>query len=303
MTTLTVRAGDGVGLHVQRSGAGGTPVVFLHEFAGDARSWEPQVRKLGLRHHCVAYNARGYPPSDVPAEVGSYGQARAVDDLVAVLDGLGIDSAHLVGLSMGGFAALHAALDHPDRCRSIVVAGVGYGAQPEHRALFAREAEATAAMFLDDHARAAERYAAGPTRVQLLRRNPRAFAELRAGLIEHSALGSANTMRAVQARRSSLYDLRERLAEVRVPTLLVVGDEDDGCLETNLMLKLTMPAAGLAVMPRTGHTCNLEDADAFTALVSDFLATVETGAWDLRDPRSVNRGLVGMGADGDGPTR
>jgi hypothetical protein len=88
-----------------------------------------------------------------------------------------------------------------------------------------------------------------------------------------------------------------------VPTLLVVGDEDDGCLETNLMLKRTMPAAGLAVMPRTGHTCNLEDADAFTALVTDFLATVETGAWDLRDPRSVNRGLVGMGADGDGPTR
>ena len=85
----------------------------MHEFAGDYRSWEPQVRYLSRRYRCIAFNARGWPPSDVPQDVASYSQARACDDIRSVLDGLKIDKAHIVGLSMGGFATLHFGLTYP----------------------------------------------------------------------------------------------------------------------------------------------------------------------------------------------
>jgi pimeloyl-ACP methyl ester carboxylesterase len=275
-------ANDDVRLYYEETGSG-TPVLFVHEFAGDHRSWEPQLRWFGLRYRAVAYAARGYPPSDVPADPGAYGQEQAVRDGLAILDDLGIDRAHVVGLSMGGFCALHMALDYPQRCRSIVTAGVGYGAHPDEGAAFREEAEATAAAFERDAAAAADGYAAGPSRLQLRDRNPRAYDEFRRALRGHDPRGSALTLRGVQARRPSLYDLRDRLATVEVPTLILVGDEDDGCLEPALMLKRTMPTAALAVLPRAGHTLNLEDPAAFNVLVAEFLVAVDAGRWSPRD--------------------
>ncbi len=106
-----------IGLHVEEAGSG-TPILFIHEFGGNHASWEPQLRFFSRRHRCITYAARGYPPSDVPEDVARYSQAIAVADAVAVLDGLGIGKAHIVGLSMGGFATVHLGLTHPDRaCR------------------------------------------------------------------------------------------------------------------------------------------------------------------------------------------
>src|SRR5215471_21016828 len=134
----TITTGDGVPLHVESTGTG-MPLLFIHEFAGDYRSWEPQIRFFGRGYRCVTYSARGYPPSDVPAAPDAYSQQRAVDDAVAVLDELGIDRAHVVGLSMGGFTALHLVLRHPARISSAVVAGAGYGAAPERAEAFRAE--------------------------------------------------------------------------------------------------------------------------------------------------------------------
>jgi pimeloyl-ACP methyl ester carboxylesterase len=218
-----------------------------------------------------------------------------VDDAVAVLDGLGIDRAHVVGLSMGGFTALHLVLRHPARVSSAVIAGAGYGAAPERAEAFRAECAATAAAFEDEGAeRVAERYAVGPARVQFQNKNPRGWAEFAAALAQHSSLGSALTMRGVQAARPSLSALRAELAEVRTPVLLLVGDEDEGCLEAALMLKRTIPASGLAILPQTGHTANLEEPDLFNATVDRFLATVDRGAWRLRDPRSLSESTTGM---------
>jgi pimeloyl-ACP methyl ester carboxylesterase len=231
----------------------------------------------------------------VPADPAAYSQQRAVDDAVAVLDGLGIDRAHVVGLSMGGFTALHLALRHPARVRSVVAAGAGYGAAPERAEAFRAECAATAAAFENEGAqRVAQRYAVGPARVQFQNKNPRGWAEFAAALAQHSALGSALTMRGVQAARPSLYALRDELAGVRAPVLLLVGDEDEGCLETALMLKRTIPSSGLAILPQTGHTANLEEPDLFNATVDRFLATVDRGAWRLRDPRSLSDSTTGM---------
>ncbi len=139
-----VTADDGVKLYYHEVGTG-TPIVFVHEFAGDSRSWETQLRHFGRRYRCIAYNARGYPPSDVPESIEHYSQNRARDDIRAVLDGLGIDAAHIVGLSMGGFATLHFGFTYRDRARSLAICGCGYGAEPDQHAKFAAESEATAA--------------------------------------------------------------------------------------------------------------------------------------------------------------
>jgi pimeloyl-ACP methyl ester carboxylesterase len=289
----TIVTDDGVRLHAEEAGQG-EPLLFIHEFAGDHCSWEPQVRYFSAAYRCITYAARGYPPSDVPADPGAYSQARAVADAVAVLDGLGVARAHAVGLSMGGFTALHLVLAHPDRVVAAVVAGAGYGAQPERADAFRAESMLTAAAFAaEGAAKVAERYAIGPARVQFQNKNPRGWAEFAEALARHSSLGSALTMRGVQAARPSLYALTGELAQVRTPVLVLVGDEDEGCLEPALMLKRTMPTSGLAVLPRTGHTVNLEEPDVFNRVVDRFLAAVARGAWRPRDPRSVSESTMG----------
>ena len=287
-----VTAHDGVKLYYEEVGAG-LPIVFVHEFAGDHRSYEPQMRHFARRYRCIAYNARGYPPSEVPATPASYSQDQARDDILAILDGLGLAQAHVAGLSMGGFATLHFGLKYPGRAQSLVVAGCGYGADPERRTQFQEEAEAAARRFetldLNQSARA---YALGPTRVQYQNKDPRGWEEFRAMLAEHSATGSALTLRGVQKLRPSLYDLMPAMRQMTVPTLIISGDEDDPCLEPALMMKRTIPSAALVVLPRTGHALNLEEPTAFNTSLTDFFHQVETGRWTLRDPRSLSGSIL-----------
>ena len=285
---------DGVRLYYEETGSG-TPLIFVHEFAGDHRSWEPQVRHFGQHYRAITYNARGYPPSDVPAEVAAYSQDRAADDITAVLDHLAIDRAHIVGLSMGGFATLHFGLRHPVRARSLTVAGCGYGAEPSQRDRFRAEAEAIAA-FIDERGMAefAARYALGPTRVQLQNKDPRGFDEFRRMLAEHSAVGARNTQLGVQRERPSLYELIDQMTSLTLPTLVLTGDEDWPCLQPGLFLKQTIPSAALAVMMNCGHAVNLEDPDGFNRILGSFLAQVDAGRWPTRDPRAISASITGL---------
>ncbi|MEM7774488.1 MAG: alpha/beta hydrolase [Pseudomonadota bacterium] len=289
-----VKTTDGVELHVEEAGEG-TPLIFVHEFAGDHRSWEPQLRYFARRYRCIAYAARGFPPSDVPDDPAFYSQDRARDDIRDVLDGLGIDRAHVVGLSMGGFATLHFGLAYPDRARSLVVAGCGYGAERSEREKFRAEADAIAdRLERDGMAPFAATYGLGPTRVQYENKDPRGHREFSAMLAEHSAVGSAHTQRGVQKERPSLYDLEAQLASMAVPTLIVTGDEDWPCLEPGLFLKRTIPTAGLLVLPNTGHTINLEEPDLFNQHVAAYIAQVDAGRWPTRDPRAVSSSITGV---------
>ena len=284
---------DNIKLYYEEVGSG-IPIVFVHEFAGDVRSYETQARYFGQRYRCIAFNARGYPPSDVPDDGALYSQERARDDICAVLDALKIDKAHIVGLSMGGFAALHFGFTYSDRARSLVIAGCGYGAAPDQRAQFAAEAEAAAKQFEQaGMAKAAEGYALGPTRVQFQNKDPRGWQEFTDQLAEHSAAGSARTMRGVQARRPSLFDLIDQMKTITAPTLIMTGDEDWPCLEPALLMKRTIPTAALVVMPSAGHTINLEDPIAFNQHIADFFHTVDIGAWRKRDPRAMVSTILG----------
>ena len=284
---------DGVELHYETTGAG-PAILFIHEFAGDLESWEPQIRFFSPRYRCITFNARGYPPSEVPVDPNAYSQQIAVNDAIAVLDAAGAEDARVVGLSMGGFCALHLALQCSDRVRCVVVASCGYGAHPDARSGFRAEADAIADAFeREGAASVAAWYAEGPARVQLQNKDFGAWSVFARRLGEHSAIGAAHTMRGVQRERPSLYDMTDRLAGLAVPTLIVVGDEDEGCLEPAIMLKRTIRTAGLLVLPQTGHTVNLEEPDVFNDAVTRFLDAVDTGRWAARDPRSHSMSTTG----------
>jgi pimeloyl-ACP methyl ester carboxylesterase len=231
----------------------------------------------------------------VPDDVDKYSQVRAANDIAAVLDHLGIGKAHIVGLSMGGFATLHFGFRHAARALSLCVAGCGYGAEKGQRDKFRGEVAAVAG-FLDEHGTEAfaAKYAYGPTRVQFENKDPRGFDEFRRQLAEHSAIGARNTQLGVQGERPSLYDLTEEMAALSVPTLILTGDEDWPCLQPALLMKQTIPSAALSVMPNCGHTINLEDPDQFNRLVGDFLVQVDSGRWPQRDPRAMVASITGM---------
>lgn len=291
MPTLTTD--DGLQLYYEQAGSG-TPVVFAHEFAGDLRSWEPQLRHFSRAYRCIAYNARGYPPSDVPEDLERYSQERARDDLRAVLDALDIAKAHVVGLSMGAFATLHFGIRYPERARSLTIAGGGYGAHPALHAKFQADAQANAnAIREQGMAHFAATYGRGPTRVQLANKDPRGFAEFLRLFAEHSAVGSANTMAGFQGRRPSLYALIEEMKRIAAPTLILAGDEEEPCLEACLLMKRCIPASGLALLPGSGHAINLEEPELFNRLLGDFLHRVETGRWGPRDARAAPASIWG----------
>ena len=278
-----------VELYYEEAGKG-FPIMFVHEFAHDLRSWEPQLRYFSRRYRCIAYNARGYPPSEVPASPAQYSQAIAADDIAGVMRDLGIRKAHIVGCSMGGYATLHFGQRHAPLARSLTVIGAGYGSDPDKRAQFLRDTEVMARRFETlGTPEAIKVYQVGPARVQLQNKDPRAYQVFCEDFAGHSALGSANTLRGVQARRPTIYSLKRGLSKMKVPTQIISGDEDNNCLEPGIFIKRVCPAARLTVVPGTGHAVNVEEPDTFNRLTDEFLSLVDSGRWRPRDPRALSR--------------
>ena len=281
-----VSAPDGVRLYYEEAGSG-TPVIFVHEYAGDWRTWEPQMRHFSRLHRCITFSQRGYLPSDVPTDPAQYSQDIQRDDVIAVLDHLKIDKAHIVGHSMGAATALHVGIHYPERCLSVTAAGCGYGSSPDTAVVKAtREASCeTAKMFeTEDFAAAAAKYADGATRQTHKNKDPRGFAEFARMLAEHSPVGHAMTMRNVQAKRPTLWEMEADLKKFSLPLLVLVGDEDDWCVDGSIYLKRTAPTAGLVVIPRSGHTITSEEPAAFNAALADLFAAAEAGRWLAHKP-------------------
>lgn len=283
---------EGVRLYYEEAGKG-TPIIFVHEYADDLYGWDAQMRYFSRRYRCIAYNARGYPPSDVPRAVSKYSQNIATDDIANVMRALKIGRAHIVGCSMGGFATVHFGLRHARRALSLTAIGVGYGSDPDKRAQFLRDTEEFARRFEElGTAKAIKPYQVGPSRVQLQNKDPRGFARFCAEFAKHSALGSANTQRGVQAKRPSIYSLERGLAKLKVPLHVMTGDEDNNCLEPGIFIKRVCPSAWLTVVPNTGHAVNIEEPELFNRLTGEFLAQVDSGRWRPRDPRYYNKSTM-----------
>ena len=287
-----IKTDDNVKLFYESIGKG-EPIIFVHEFAGDYKSWEPQINYFSRYYQCITFCARGYPPSDVPENESSYSQERAWRDILSVIDNLKIEKAHIVGLSMGGFATLHFGMNAQDRVLSLVIAGCGYGAIPTDKTTFNKEADFSnisldsAKIILDEGMdKFGSEYALGPSRVQFQNKDPKGWQVFNDQLIEHDPIGSANTLLGIQNKRPNLYSLEEAISGITCPTLIINGDEDDMCLEVGLFLKRTIKTAGLLIVPKTGHTINLEEPDLFNNHLLKFLTAVNSSSWGSRDQRA-----------------
>ena len=287
-----IKTDDNVKLFYESTGKG-EPIIFVHEFAGDYRSWEPQINYLSRYYQCISFCARGYPPSEVPENESSYSQERAWRDILSVMDNLKIEKAHIVGLSMGGFATLHLGINAQDRVLSLVIAGCGYGAIPIDKTNFNKEADFSnisldsAKNILNEGMdKFGSEYALGPSRVQFQNKDSKGWQLFNDQLIKHDPVGSANTLLGVQNKRPNLYSLEEEIRGITCPTLIINGDEDDMCLEVGLYLKRIIKTAGLLIVPKTGHTINLEEPDLFNNHLFKFFTAVNSSSWASRDKRA-----------------
>jgi 3-oxoadipate enol-lactonase len=276
-----------VRLYFEEAGSG-TPIIFLHEFAADHTNWEPQMRYFSRGHRCIAYSARGYTPSDVPASSEVYTYRHFYTDALAVLDHLGIAKAHFVGLSMGAYSSLQIGLNAPERARSMTLAGVGSGSELERLEQFRAQCRANAEQFETlGSAGVARVTREAPSRISFMLKDPRGHADFYAALARHDSKGSANTMRNFQGERPSIYTMAEAIRKVATPALIICGDEDEACVGPSLFLKRHLPASGLSMFAKTGHVLNLEEPALFNEMVERFIALAEAGRWGARDPRSI----------------
>ena len=278
---------DNVRLHYEEVGRG-TPLVFVHEFAGDWRAWEPQMRYFARRYRCVTFSFRGYHPSDVPPTPDAYGYEHFRDDVIAVMDHLKIDSAHVCGLSMGGYATLNVGMKYPQRALSLTMAGTGSGSERGVLEEFRRTSEATAQEYDRVGSEGvAKTYGMGPSRIPFEVKDPRGYREFYDQFASHSARGAANTLRGYQGGRPPVYAFEDEIKKIALPTLIICGDEDDACIEPSIYLKRQIATSGLAIFPKSGHTVNIEEPALFNQTLGDFLAQVDAGRWGARDKRSI----------------
>jgi len=277
---------NGITLAYEEAGAG-VPLLFVHEFVGDSKSWHLQVRFFARRYRTITFNARGYPPSAVPPKETDYSQDIAVEDIKGILDNLKIDRAHICGLSMGAYSTLNFGLRYPDRVLSLTLAGCGSGSFGD-RALFLTECRRAIERFeQNDMQKVADFYTMGPTRVQFRDKDPLGWQEFYDQFVVQSASGHALTMRGVQMKRPTIVELAPKFEKLDVPVLIIVGDEDDPCIESSIFMKRKMPAAGLIVIPKSGHAVNLEEPEIFNRELLNFLTAVESKRWHRRNPMSI----------------
>jgi pimeloyl-ACP methyl ester carboxylesterase len=231
----------------------------------------------------ITYNNRGFPPSDVPTDPTAYTEENRVEDLYQLLRFLAIPRAHVVGFSFGANLTLNFGIAHPDMCASLVLVGLGAGSS--NRQVYERvTAEAADSMEAEGMEAMIDSYSTSPLRLPLRRKDPRSWQEFRDQFAEHSATGFALTLRGVHMVRPPIFAYEEQLKSLHIPTLIMVGDEDEACIEPALFMKRSMPRSGLVMFPQSGHNLNLEETHLFNIVVSDFLRLAESGRWAERGP-------------------
>ncbi len=268
---------NGVELYYEETGQG-APLVWVHEYGGDLRSWEPQVRYFARRYRVITYNHRGYAPSTVPKTARDFSQDLLVEDLHQLLEKLGVGPVHLGGCSMGANVARDIALAHGNMVRSLILVGAGAGSVAREEFLKAQAATA-AALDRDGIAARIRAFDTVPTRATFKAKDPRGFAEFLRQAGEHDPVACAHLAREVMSKRKTIFEVETGLKALRVPALIMVGDRDAPCVEPSLIMRSWMPHAGLAVFPACGHTPNLEEPALFNIHVAEFLAAVEAGRW------------------------
>ena len=280
---------NGIDIYYEVHGTGDT-IIFCHEFAGDIRSWDLQVNYFSRNFQVLTYCARGYPPTSIPEDPESYSQDRAIDDLKGLMDFLKIDKAHIIGLSMGGNVALNFGIKYSEQAKTLTIAGTGTGSDDpglfRDRILkFSDGMRSEGMTFMSD-------YLKGPQRVQHQLKDPKGYQLFCEQFMEHSNIGSANTFYGVMTKRPPVFDLKNQLANIKIPVLVMTGDEDDPCIKPSLFIKESIPGAGLIMFPRSGHAINLEEPQLFNSSVSEFINNSSADYWGPREQGEAEGSLT-----------
>jgi pimeloyl-ACP methyl ester carboxylesterase len=263
---------NGIELYYEATGTG-SPLVWVHGFACGIRSWDPQVRDLSDSRRVIAYDVRGFGLSEAPDSAAAYSQAISVADLAALIGHLELERTALGGLSMGGNIALNFALAYPRRVSAMIIADTGAGSDDtsEWIAGSHRYAEACERGGIEAFADVA---CANPLFARYIEQGPDCQRFIRSCLMTHRARGVAHTAREVLAKRPTIYSLKGQLKELRIPTLLIVGEHDTPCVKVHEFMAATIPGARSVVLAGVGHLSNLEAPELFNAHVRRFLDDV-----------------------------
>jgi pimeloyl-ACP methyl ester carboxylesterase len=268
------KTADGTSLYYESQGSG-PAIIFVHELAGTCHSFDLQVASLKGSYRCITFNARGYPPSDVPSAVDSYSQDIAASDIGAVLDAAGEKDAHVMGVSMGSAAALQFTIAHPGRVRSAILCSIGSGSDAKPDEYVANMEAMATRVEKNGMDQIRQNFTASPARQKLKEKSPAEYQKFLADLERFSVQGLTNTMRGVQKRRPPLYAHKDQIAALRVPALVVLGGIDQGCEKPSHFLAETLPGARLEILPNTGHGVNIEEPDRVNRMVAEFVGAVE----------------------------
>jgi len=244
---------NGIEIDYEVSGSG-RPVLLSHGYSATRRMWDAQHRALGEHHRVISWSMRGHGETESPADPARYSAALTVGDMRALLGHLGAGRAVIGGLSLGGYVSLAFYLEHPEMVRALVICDSG----PGYRSADAREAW---------NARASERAAALETRGLDALGKSREVRE--AVALHRSAQGLAHAARGMLAQEGSR--VIDGLVSIQVPTLIIVGDQDQPFLAPCEYMAKKIPGARLEVIRDAGHSSNLDQPEVFNRVLLDFL--------------------------------
>jgi len=254
---------NGISIHYTLNGVASAPVVTLsHSLATDLGMWEPQVTALAARYRVLRYDTRGHGGTDAPA--GPYTLEQLAEDARALLHTLGIQRTHFLGLSMGGMIGQQLALTCPELLRSLILCDTSSRVPPEARPTW------------DERIRVAEQQGMAPHVEPTIGRwftppfaaaHPEVMDRVRSMIRQTPPAGYVGCCHAIKA-----LDLTDRLAAIRVSTLVVVGEDDPGTpVAASRTIKERIPGAELVVLKSASHLSNIEQSQAFTDAVLTFL--------------------------------
>ena len=277
---LRIDVGDGLALHVTRAGTG-PPLLLLHGFTGSADTWTPLRESLGDRYTTIAPDFAGHGRSDAPLDPSRYALSRFADDLVVILDTLGVQRAAVLGYSMGGRAALSFALAHGDRVAALVLESASPGiTDPGERATrLESDADLAASIERDGVARFVARWERLPLWESQAALPSTVRTRLHTQRLRNHADGLANSLRGAGAAAD--VPVLGRLRGHTTPTLLIAGALDAKYVALAGLMESLMPRSHSAIVPAAGHATHLEHPAEFSKIVAHFLDTVaaETGQW------------------------
>jgi pimeloyl-ACP methyl ester carboxylesterase len=259
------------GAEIEYASEGAGPaVLFLHAYPLSLAMWDDQAAALRASHQVVRFDARGFGGS-APAE-GLLTMERIADDAAGLLDHLGLSKAVVAGCSMGGYAAFAMVRRHPDRIRALVLQDTKAGADtPEARKTRAELAEKV----LKEGAEAAR--AAGVPKLlgeTSHRERPAVVERVSRIILGTAPRAIADALHGLGARADSTPTLRE----IRVPTLVVCGDEDALTpLAESQKMHEAIAGSRLEAIEKAGHLANLENPAAYTPALARFLSTLPPG--------------------------